>query len=504
MERLIYQCTNGVPIGYEGPRCFRLHDNWPSSVKHYDAVQSSINKDVRLGVKVGPFDQPPFINFVGSPMGAYQKRHSSKYRVIHDLSWPPGGSINDFINVDNYHVTYLSLDDVVSQIEILGPSCLLAKLDLEDAFKHIPVRPEDWELLGSTWYIYDQSTNSYDLKYFYDRVLQFGCRSSPKLFNDFADGAQYVMQYAGVSYVDHYLDDYITAGKAGSNECANNLQVMCDVCEDLGFSLNPSKVVPPTTVLEFLGIILDTDRMEMRISEERLADILHELHHWENRHKCTKRELLSIIGKLLFVARVVRPGRTFVRRMIDLSKRIKHLHHKIRLNKEFRADVEWWLNYLPAWNGVPMLSAPSVDIHVFTDASNIAFSGFYDDHWFVATYAGSLEQYGQRSINWRELQAVVTAAATWGASWHNKRVLFHCDNSCVVHILNSGSSKSPVMMQLVRTLFFISATHEFEFTSVYVNTHDNTVADALSRLRFDIFYKQLPNADFTMTQPVVV
>ena len=60
------------------------------------------------------------------------------------------------------------------------------------------------------------------------------------------------------------------------------------------------------------------------------------------------------------------------------------------------------------------------------------------------------------------------------------------------------------MMQLVRTLFFISATHEFEFTSVYVNTHDNTVADALSRLRFDIFYKQLPNADFTMTQPVVV
>ena len=35
VERLIYQCTNGVPIGYEGPRCFRLHDNWPSSIMQF-------------------------------------------------------------------------------------------------------------------------------------------------------------------------------------------------------------------------------------------------------------------------------------------------------------------------------------------------------------------------------------------------------------------------------------------------------------------------------------
>ena len=81
--------------------------------------------------------------------------------------------------------------------------------------------------------------------------------------------------------------------------------------------------------------------MQLKISNERLNDIYNELIIWNNKLSCTKRELLSITGKLSFICRVVRSGRTFIRRMFDLSKSVKYLHYKIKLNKSFREDIKW-------------------------------------------------------------------------------------------------------------------------------------------------------------------
>ena len=56
--------------------------------------------------------------------------------------------------IDNFHMHYLSLDDVVSHIKQLGKRTFIAKLDLENAFKFIPVQKEDLPLLGSTFTFY--------------------------------------------------------------------------------------------------------------------------------------------------------------------------------------------------------------------------------------------------------------------------------------------------------------------------------------------------------------
>ena len=41
--------------------------------------------------------------------------------------------------------------------------------------------------------------------------------------------------------------------------------------------------------------------------------------------------------------------------MIETSKKACFLPHHIKLNAEFWDDVEWWLSYLPSWNGVSYL-----------------------------------------------------------------------------------------------------------------------------------------------------
>jgi hypothetical protein len=272
-KRIKDYSDNGVPVSYTGERHYRECDNWPSAYQYKDAVASSIIKDVQKGRKLGPFNTPPFSSFMGSPLGAFPKKRSiGKFRIIHDLSWPPEGSINSFIPDDECTLHYISIDNAVTLVNTYGIGTQLAKLDLEDAFKQIIVKPQDWDLLGSVWY------NENNVKQYYvDTVLPFGLRTSPRRFNDFADALQFAMLKDGASDVCHYLDDYLTAGAPDSNQCHANLDIMINTCNRLGFAINYQKLIQPSTEIEFLGIILDTELAELRISPERLYDIKQDL-----------------------------------------------------------------------------------------------------------------------------------------------------------------------------------------------------------------------------------
>ena len=501
VKRVVDSCMYGVNIGYEGPDLQVCSKNWPSTVIHKEAVEHSIDRDVALGRKLGPFTEIPFPDsYAVSPMGAFLKKRSHKCRVVHDLSWPPSQSVNDFIPSDKYAVSYMSIDDVVYKILQYGQGTLMAKLDLQDAYHHCLVRPEDWHLLGTS-YVDRESSRGQVRQYYFSTVLPFGLRSAPSLFTEVAHATKLIMQYRGATDIDHYLDDFITVGPPGSDVCSQNLRTMLDVCATVGFPVNPSKVVEATTEIQFLGIILDSERLELRISEDRLKDTLDELQAWRSRKSARKRDILSIIGKLSFISRVVKSGRSFVRRMIETSKKVKHLHHTVRLGCEFRADVEWWLAFLPHWNGVAMFPDPhwttDYDLQLYTDASNVAVGAYLDGAWFVELVPDL-----SHSINWRELYVVVLAAATWGHMWAGKRILLFCDNQCVVHVLRTGTSKSPALMELVRTLFYLSATFQFELSATWIDTKVNTVADSLSRLDFYKFWRLVPQADVVMTRPL--
>ena len=349
VSRILEFCNNGVSIGYQGPRGFRDCSNWPSAQVFHDEIDQIIQNDINKGRKLGPFKTPPTENFVTSPMGAFRKR-SGKIRVIQDLSWPPGASINDHISSDDYSVSYISVDDIIRRIKLYGPHTMMAKLDLSDAFKYIMVRREDWELLGTVW---ERKVEGIAQKLYYmDVVLPFGLRSAPRLFDDFANAIQYIMKHRGASECFHKKDDFITLGPPYSSQCHYNLDIMINMCHDVGFVINQDKLVGPSTIIEYLGFVIDTNNMQIRISKERLNNIYGELCQWQSRKTCSKRQLLSLIGKLIFISKVVRSGRTFVRRLIERSKNVKHLHHRIQLNDSVRRDINWWLLYLPSWNGV--------------------------------------------------------------------------------------------------------------------------------------------------------
>lgn len=468
----------GVDIGYTGlHKSSRIHNNWPSFNKHRDEAEKLILDDLSRGRCLGSFSAPPTSSFVGNPMGAYIKKRSSKIRLIHDLSWPPEHSINDSIDKDAFSLQYIKFDDITTTVKNLGPHCYMAKIDLESAFKHIMVKPEHWDLLGFT--VKDKYTDK--LSYYMCTCLPFGLRSSVKLFDRYAEAMEYIMYKNGVSKVFHYIDDYLTIS-SNYESCQSNFVTMLNVSAELGFSVQPKKVIRPSKCVEMLGIIIDSSSMELRISDERLCIIKEEITSWSHKKSCTKRQLLSLIGKLEFVSKVVRNGRSFLRRLIELSKKVKHLHHKIRINQSAMNDLRWWQNYMPHFHGVSILYdthwSSSDTLKLWTDASDFGIGCVYKNLYLYEKFDNDLKN---MPIAWRELYSILVCCSTWAHHFVGKRLLFNCDNEVVVHCLKYGVSKNCEIMTLYRKLLFIGACNNFECSAVYITSKNNLLADALSR-----------------------
>ena len=155
---------------------------------------------------------------------------------------------------------------------------------MEHAYRNIPVHPEDRHLLGMAW----------RGRLYIDTTLPFGLRSAPKIFTAVADALEWVLLRDGLSWSIHYIDDFLTAGCAGTEECASNLRTIKSTCEWLGVPLKWSKVEGPTTELTFLGNVLDTIKGEIRLPQEKLGQLASLVSAWSHRKQLVKRWLWAV------------------------------------------------------------------------------------------------------------------------------------------------------------------------------------------------------------------
>ena len=138
-----------------------------------------------------------------------------RWRLILDLSHPEGKSVNSGIDQRICSLVYTSVDSAARQIVSLGRGTHLAKLDLESAYRMLPIHPDDRPLLGMKWRD----------RVWIDTTLPFGLRSAPKIFNVMADCLQWILENKGSCKVIHYLDDFLFMGEPGSQQCGESLQL---------------------------------------------------------------------------------------------------------------------------------------------------------------------------------------------------------------------------------------------------------------------------------------
>ncbi len=415
-----------------------------------------------------------------SPFGVIPKRGKpGRWRLIVNLSAPEGHSTNDGIDSELSSVAYTSVDDVIRRVLEVGSGALIAKADVKAAYRNVPVHPRDRWLLGMKW----------EGVTYVDGTLPFGLRSAPLLFTAVGDAIEWIATRKGASWLRHYIDDFVAVGSKGTNECAEAMTAFKETCQWLGMPLDESKEEGPSEVLTFLGLVIDTVKMEVRLPQEKLSELRGLLRKWRGMKSCRRRDLESLVGSLNHACRAIRPGRAFKRRLQDLMTTVKRDGRRVRLNVEARADIEWWHQVGLDWNGTALMRAVVPDEVpseiMFSDASGSWGCGAtWQGRWFQIKWSDAT-QASKWSIMPKELLPIVVAAVIWGKLW-NGSVLAMCDNMAVVASIASGACKEKKAMHLLRCLAFVEAKVPVRVVAKHIKGTENIVADALSRDRIDV------------------
>ena len=423
-----------------------------SAKQHHQAVSSYLVKEKQFGAIMGPIHEPHCYARHCSPL-LTRSKDIDKRRVILDLSYPKGASLNDQVDRKLFDSSAFSLrlptvDDVVKEISRHGDDITLAKIDITRAFRNLRVDPADTMKLGIKW---QDDINI-------DAAVALGWIHGSSAFQPVSDAVTFIARKAGIKMVA-YIDDCIIISPKLSAQC--HFDTLASILAQLGLPSNQDKQTAPCRALTCLGIKIDLDQNTLSIGPDKLASIYAECKSVVDRRHLTKRAFQSLLGKLLYLHKCVSPARTFINRMLALFRSASNKRH-IHLNSEFYKDLAWFLAFLPQFNGITYINKPNLlynhTLHV--DASLTGMEGVWNNQVYATPI---FDIYGMDlKIVHLEMLNLLIALRLWAHQWSYSRVRFFCDNLAVVQVVRTGKTRDNMLSLCLRNIWLITAAHDID------------------------------------------
>ena len=270
--------TNGLRTGFrtgfhaDKIQLKSVDINCSSAIAHSSVIDKYLADEIDAQRVAGPFAAPPFSNLHISRFGVIPKKNKpNTWRLILDLSSPADHCVNDGIFNSEIPVVYRTVRDAIKLIVKTGQGALKSKVDIQKAYRIVPVLPSDRYFLGMKWRD----------KFFVDLALPFGLWSAPGIFSSLADLFECTLQHNyNVASLLHYLDDFFTHGPADSLVWADSLKAIQQASLDIGFPLAPEKCEGPTTCIPFLGIELNSIDMTAQLPNDKLTELQSIIRDW--------------------------------------------------------------------------------------------------------------------------------------------------------------------------------------------------------------------------------
>ena len=282
-----------------------------SATQHHQAVSSYLAKERHLRAIMGPIPEVQDYAIHCSPLLTRPKDINGR-RVILDLSYPKGGSLNDQVDRNLFDASAFilklpSVDDIVKEINKHGDNVTLSKIDVARAVRNLCVNPANAMKLGIKW----------QDDVYIEAVVAFGWVHGSAAFQCVSDVVTFIASRAGVDMVA-YVDDYVIISPKAVAQ--RHFDTLASILSQLGLPSNQEKQTPPCRALTCLGIKIDLDDNTLSIDLGKLASIYAECQTVTNRHHLTKRAFQSPLGKLLYLHKCVIPACTFINRMLSLFR----------------------------------------------------------------------------------------------------------------------------------------------------------------------------------------
>ena len=148
-QYIVSGIRNGFRIGFDYQRPLKSsRRNMPSVASQPQAIREYLAVECAAGRILGPLQADLVPGLQISRFGLIPKKTPGEWRLIVDLSSPEGFSVNDGVYDHLCSLKYISVEDALAEIRKLGKGTLLAKVDIQKAYRMVPVHPADRPLLG--------------------------------------------------------------------------------------------------------------------------------------------------------------------------------------------------------------------------------------------------------------------------------------------------------------------------------------------------------------------
>ena len=148
--------VNGIRYGFKvgfnySQTCRRSKKNLPSCREQPQVINDYLAVECAEGRVLGPLEPNNLPYIHTSHIGVIPKSTPGKWRLITDMSFPEGSSVNDGISEKFCSLSYVGVQDAIQGILTYGKGALLAKVDIRNAYRVVPIHPDDWWLMGMYW-----------------------------------------------------------------------------------------------------------------------------------------------------------------------------------------------------------------------------------------------------------------------------------------------------------------------------------------------------------------
>jgi len=350
----------------------------------------------------------------------------------------------------------------------------LVKIDLKDAYLHVPLAESAQRFVQFQW-----GGKSYRC-----RAMIFGITSAPRVFTKLMKVLITYARSFGIRIVI-YLDDILILASSVSLSLAHRDFVL-NVLVSAGFTINyPKSNLEPSQDLVFLGLRLQTLLMVVSLPHEKLRN-LRRCAKALLQSKVTLRDLARFLGKAQSGAPAIVPANLH---MFHLRRRLKEKlaesqewDSALVLDSESISELRWWREKLEDFNGRSLI-VESPTIRVVSDASAEGYGGF----------TGSWEVRHEPPVGWeglssneRELTAATNLVSIDFQSHTQGQVVeVLVDNITAAWTINRGYSASWGLFHIIKPFLAWCLDSDTTVVATYLPGALNYQSDGLSRKPFN-------------------
>ena len=398
----------------------------------------------------------------------------------------------------NKYVAYkhFKMESLQNVIDIIQPHCWMASVDLKDAFYSIHVNENYQKFFKFHWkgklYKYLGMPNGYgEAMRTFTKLLRvpFGILRSKG--------------YLSVVFVD---DTYLQADCR--TKCLDNIHATINLLRNLGFTIHADKsILEPTQQIEFLGFLIDSNQMTIRLSEKKTIALKNKIKSFLAHQTRTVRELASVIGSIISCFPAEPFGKLHYRSLEQFKiSQLRSSQGKFdaklsSLPWEAYLELKWWLEHID--KSIHRIRMPQVDLVIKTDASELGW-GATDGITPTGGRWGSIEN---SHINFLELKAIHLALCSYVRSpTRHQHVQIQSDSTVAISYVNNMGGKITHLNMLALTIWNYCIPQNCWVTAVHIPGKCNIVADRMSRefdvntewsLSIELFQKIVCHFDFT-------